>query len=241
MAPERKGDPGPRFDWRRLARAGLSVWPEAGGAAATSRRTARAFGYPDVGGATCCSRRSACGSGPGRRGRWTTPTGRSPQALARLGRVDRARHDPLGEPCADGRMAAGLRGRGKSGLHEAAVPGNARPGQPEGKRHREQTACVRAGARVKRWGKSPPRDGQPDRHGKPHREQCRIGASRRLIPSGISRQGRFSPRGPGWQLEPVGDERAQRNGHPFPARGGQNPAYRPSAHDLPATLPPQIC
>jgi len=29
MAPERKRDPGPRFDWRRLARAGLSVWPDA--------------------------------------------------------------------------------------------------------------------------------------------------------------------------------------------------------------------
>lgn len=28
MAPARKADPGPRFDWRRLARAGLSVWPE---------------------------------------------------------------------------------------------------------------------------------------------------------------------------------------------------------------------
>lgn len=30
MAPARKGDPGPRFDWRRLARAGLSVWPGEG-------------------------------------------------------------------------------------------------------------------------------------------------------------------------------------------------------------------
>jgi N-acetylmuramoyl-L-alanine amidase len=29
MAPARKTDPGPRFDWRRLARAGLSVWPAA--------------------------------------------------------------------------------------------------------------------------------------------------------------------------------------------------------------------
>ena len=28
MAPARKGDPGPRFDWRRLALLGLSVWPE---------------------------------------------------------------------------------------------------------------------------------------------------------------------------------------------------------------------
>ncbi|TCO69906.1 N-acetylmuramoyl-L-alanine amidase [Rhodovulum euryhalinum] len=30
MAPGRKCDPGRRFDWQRLARAGLSVWPEAG-------------------------------------------------------------------------------------------------------------------------------------------------------------------------------------------------------------------
>ena len=35
--------------------------------------------------------------------------------------------------------------RGKSGLHETTVPGNARPGKPEGKRHREQTAPVRRG------------------------------------------------------------------------------------------------
>lgn len=28
MAPGRKSDPGSRFDWRRLARHGLSVWPE---------------------------------------------------------------------------------------------------------------------------------------------------------------------------------------------------------------------
>ncbi len=30
MAPARKRDPGPRFDWCRLARAGLSVWPQPG-------------------------------------------------------------------------------------------------------------------------------------------------------------------------------------------------------------------
>jgi N-acetylmuramoyl-L-alanine amidase len=28
MAPGRKADPGPRFDWRRLALQGLAVWPE---------------------------------------------------------------------------------------------------------------------------------------------------------------------------------------------------------------------
>ena len=31
MAPGRKSDPGPRFDWRRLALAGLSFWPTAAG------------------------------------------------------------------------------------------------------------------------------------------------------------------------------------------------------------------
>lgn len=50
MAPARKCDPGPRFDWRRLARAGLSVWPEvrSGGRPVAFRDHARRFGYPDV-------------------------------------------------------------------------------------------------------------------------------------------------------------------------------------------------
>lgn len=47
MAPERKGDPGPRFDWRRLARAGLSVWPE-DATPGHFAADARAFGYPEV-------------------------------------------------------------------------------------------------------------------------------------------------------------------------------------------------
>ncbi len=49
MAPARKADPGARFDWRRLALAGLSVWP-------TLREddparfvpALRMFGYPDA-------------------------------------------------------------------------------------------------------------------------------------------------------------------------------------------------
>ena len=53
MAPGRKADPGPRFDWRRLARSGLSVWPEPGPDSADPAAfdaAAIAFGYSaDVG------------------------------------------------------------------------------------------------------------------------------------------------------------------------------------------------
>ncbi|RYI01351.1 MAG: N-acetylmuramoyl-L-alanine amidase, partial [Acetobacteraceae bacterium] len=66
MAPDRKGDPGARFDWRRLALQGLAVWPEVpnapppqpsptrgeGGALPDMTRfwaDLRAFGYPDAG------------------------------------------------------------------------------------------------------------------------------------------------------------------------------------------------
>ncbi|WP_269844478.1 N-acetylmuramoyl-L-alanine amidase [Acidimangrovimonas sediminis] len=53
MAPGRKVDPGARFDWRRLALQGLSVWPEVGtgaeqGDPAAFLSHARAFGYPEA-------------------------------------------------------------------------------------------------------------------------------------------------------------------------------------------------
>ncbi|WP_306152976.1 N-acetylmuramoyl-L-alanine amidase [Roseovarius sp. MMSF_3281] len=45
MAPQRKFDPGRKFDWRRLAREGLSIWPGAGHAPGDFLRDAQVFGY----------------------------------------------------------------------------------------------------------------------------------------------------------------------------------------------------
>lgn len=54
MAPGRKADPGPKFDWRRLARAGLAVWPAAAPPSpadpAAFRAAATAAGYHAPGG-----------------------------------------------------------------------------------------------------------------------------------------------------------------------------------------------
>lgn len=47
MAPERKSDPGRRFDWRRLALAGLAVWPEPGDASELSVSLDR-IGFPSA-------------------------------------------------------------------------------------------------------------------------------------------------------------------------------------------------
>ncbi len=53
MAPSRKYDPGPRFDWRRLARQGLSIWPESSGPAGPVTEPMEALltriGYPVAG------------------------------------------------------------------------------------------------------------------------------------------------------------------------------------------------
>lgn len=52
MAPARKSDPGPRFDWCRLALGGLSVWPMAAAPVPPEPEAfmaaARGFGYPEA-------------------------------------------------------------------------------------------------------------------------------------------------------------------------------------------------
>jgi hypothetical protein len=80
--------------------------------------------------------------------------------------------------------------------------------------------------RVKRWGKSPPRERQRKRHGKPHREQDRIGTPRLGQP---------------WQTFPVVSVRVgcvRKAATPFQdewpprlrrkSQAIQNPAYRPA-------------
>jgi len=46
MAPERKSDPGPRFDWRGLARSGLVAWPEGFDNLAEFDSSLTRIGYP---------------------------------------------------------------------------------------------------------------------------------------------------------------------------------------------------
>ena len=48
MAPGRKFDPGPRFDWARLARQGLAVHPGAAGEDAPLCESLSALGYPEA-------------------------------------------------------------------------------------------------------------------------------------------------------------------------------------------------
>jgi len=107
------------------------------------------------------------------------------------------------------------------------VPDNVRRGRPQGKRHRKQTAKgFQPEARVKRCGKSAPRAWRHERHGKPHREQDRKGATQGFLQTlDLS-----SDRRPGWLLETAGDSRPRgmaitRRGFP---RAVQNPAYRPA-------------
>jgi N-acetylmuramoyl-L-alanine amidase len=90
MAPGRKADPGPKFDWRRLAAGGLAVWPtrRRGARAPTRRRSppppaASAIGRREPTASKPSSPPSACAFGQGRPGRSPRPTWPSPRASPR--------------------------------------------------------------------------------------------------------------------------------------------------------------
>ncbi len=114
------------------------------------------------------------------------------------------------------------------------MPGNARRGRPQGQCHRKQTAPPAdhrsaTGVRVKGCGKSAPRARRRERHGKPHREQDRIGAADPML-FGAEGQACFRA------AARVGRARRPATGVPdewssptLPMGGsGQNPAYKPS-------------
>lgn len=110
-----------------------------------------------------------------------------------------------------------------------------RRGDPSMDSATENRPPLPATVRVKRCGKSAPPDWQQDGHGKPHREQCRIGIA----------WGCKAP-GPPWpQQVRVGSLRRRGDpasrgmviegaGQPVPE---QNPAYRSSAHFGPVGKP----
>ncbi len=79
------------------------------------------------------------------------------------------------------------------------------------------------GVRVKGCGKSAPRSWQQERHGKPHREQDRIGAARRVKPP-VS----FPDEPPGLVARGAWRQAPEMNGHRrAPMQSAvQNPAYR---------------
>ena len=100
------------------------------------------------------------------------------QGLTRLGR--NAYLHPVSRPdgrSGKGRKAAGEESPGSMETRCRVTPGGGDPRESatESKPPRRRRA---GGVRVKGWGKSPPRDRQRDRHGKPHREQDRIGMAR---------------------------------------------------------------
>ena len=86
--------------------------------------------------------------------------------------------------------------------------------------------------RVKRCGKSAPRVRQRKRHGKPHREQDRIGTATRAVRASDNTAGRCQARRPGRLLEAMCKHcpRGMAVTYRLRKRGGalQNPAYRPA-------------
>jgi N-acetylmuramoyl-L-alanine amidase len=98
IAPNRKADPGELFDWPRLARAGIGIWPPAN-ASEPARETDRAQSLADLAAIGYCAAKQSLGSAVmafQRRFRPSLCDGRlDPETAARLSEVraafDRAR------------------------------------------------------------------------------------------------------------------------------------------------------
>ena len=98
IAPNRKADPGELFDWPRLARAGIGIWPPAN-ASEPARETDRAQSLADLAAIGYCAAKQSLGSAVmafQRRFRPSRCDGRlDPETAARLSEVraafDRAR------------------------------------------------------------------------------------------------------------------------------------------------------
>ena len=129
------------------------------------------------------------------------------------------------------RKVAGEESPGSMDMRCRITSGGARkPGSGKVPQRADRRGALRlAAARVKRCGKSAPRLRQRKRHGKPHREQDRIGTARMLRAGGnpgpVSGSGR-----PGRLLEAPGNRRPRGMAVTRAACAAalQNPAYRPA-------------
>ena len=130
----------------------------------------------------------------------------------------------------DGRRASARKGGGEESPGSTdrrcrVMPGGGDP-RESATESRPPRAFARR-ARVKGCGKSAPRFQQWRRHGKPHREQNRIGAAHGPDPA----------RRPGWLLEAAGNSRPRGMAVQAGRPAGQNPAYRSSGLILPTPAP----
>ena len=116
----------------------------------------------------------------------------------------------------NGRKAAGEESPGSMETRCRVTPGGGDPRESATESKPPASGFDVRRVRVKGWGKSPPRARQRDRHGKPHREQDRIGMARGFGSRPVS--------GP---VIRVGCARRPATGVPeeWPSRGGK-PPYR---------------
>src|SRR6201985_1346387 len=126
------------------------------------------------------------------------------------------------------RKAAGEESPGSIDIRCRITPGG---GNPRESATENEPLPPREAVRVKRCGKSAPRVRQRSRHGKPHREQDRIGMAKRAVRESDNAAGRCQARHPGRLLEAMCKHRPRGMAVTYRSLAGgalQNPAYRPA-------------